>query len=220
MPSIPWTTSTADLRTYLSDGPTDKSARRKALFGRKDGSNRVFYSFEFRRVTDFTSAVAPLGVYVANSLVSVSSDDVATGTVTLTAAPTNTQVVEATYYYQWFTDAELAGFVQNALLWMGFGTDPTTLAGPMIPAALEYASKDAYIKMAQRWRERASSAFQMEDAPRKEALDVATGFESLADKAFKRADQLLSNFWSRQHQAEQPYFNTAYGAVRPVTPRR
>ena len=59
-----WSTSVADLRAWLNDGPTDKLVSRKRCLGRIDGSNKIFKTFEFRRVTDFTTATSPFGVYV------------------------------------------------------------------------------------------------------------------------------------------------------------
>lgn len=221
MPTLPWSTSTADLRTLLSDQPNDRLAKRKRIFGKQDGTNITFCTFEFRRVTNFaTAGQAPLGLFKNGVSVTAATDDLPSGFFTLSSAPANTDVIEAVYYYQWFQDTELQGFIQNALLWLGLGTDPTQIAGGLIPAALHYAAKDAYYKMALKWRERASSAFQLEDAPRKEAIEAATGFEALVTSSYKMAKEFRDDYYSRQGQANQPYFNTAFGAVRPTTPRR
>lgn len=220
-----WSTSLTDLRSLLSDGAADRSARRKKVFGKIDGTNATFYTFEFRRVTDFTTATSPLGVFLNGVAVSVASDDPASGFFTLSVAPAINNgavgaVIEASYYYQWFTDAELTGFLSNAVRWLGLGTDPSVLDDGLVPAALQYAAKDAYYKMALRWRERAATAFQLEDAPRKDAIEAATGFEALVDKSYKMAKELRDDYYGRQGQANAPAFSAAFGCVRPVTPRR
>lgn len=215
-----WTTSVADLRTLLSDGEADRYCRRKKVFGRQNGSNKTFFTFEFRRVTDFTSTEEPLTVYVNGSAAGITADDPGTGFFTLATAPANNDILEATYYYQWFTDAELTAFLTSAVRWLGLGTDPSTLDDGLVPAALQYAAKDAYYKMALRWRERASTAFMLEDAPRKEAIEAATGFEALVKSSYAMAKELRNDFYGRQGQANAPVFGVAFGSVRPVTPRR
>jgi hypothetical protein len=60
-----WTTAVDDLRTKISDGPTDKLRALKRVFGQTDGVNQVFKTLEFRRITDFTlvDEEGPLGIY-------------------------------------------------------------------------------------------------------------------------------------------------------------
>lgn len=221
-----WTTSIADLRSLLSDGPLDRIAKRKRVFGIVDGVNTRFYTFEFRRATDFTTAVDPDGVYVNGAHVAASSDDLTSGMFTLASPPPRTAagsistLVEATYYYQWFTDSELSGFLSNAARWLGQGSDPSVLVDGLIPAALQYAAKDGYYKMALKWRERASTAFMLEDAPRKEAIEAATGFEALVASSYKMAKEERNDFYTRQGQSNAPLFGTALGRARQITPRR
>ena len=74
-----WTTSLADLRKLLNDGPKDKLRYRKRVIGIQNGANLIFKTFEFRRTESLVGATAPVGVYVDDTPVTVVSDDVPSG---------------------------------------------------------------------------------------------------------------------------------------------
>src|SRR4051812_40061779 len=102
-----WSTAVSDLRRKLADNTTDKLSWRKTVFGQLDGTNHSFKTYERRRVTDFSTIIpsddpGPVGVYVDNIKVQVTSDDVVVGQFVLETAPNNGSRIEATYYNQWF----------------------------------------------------------------------------------------------------------------------
>ena len=215
-----WTTSILDLRTLLSDGETDRYRYRKRLFGQIDGSNTSFKTVEFRRITDLTSASLPLGVFVDGTLASVSSDDVATGELTLSSAPDDGQVVEATYYIQWFNDSELTGFLRVATNWLALGDDYTNLTQGLRPAALKYAAAEAYQKLSLKWAEHLSETFRVEDAPDEKRMGIVDVYRKTALDYRKDAQAVRDDFYARSGQANSPLFGNSFGNVKDVAPQR
>jgi len=215
-----WLTAASDLRTLLSDGPTDKLAYQKKCFGLINGDNTIFKTFEFRRVSDFTVAEAPAGVFVDGAASPASADDTASGEFQLTTAPDDGSVVTATYYYQWFIDSELVTFLTQASNWLGLGADYLNISGGLTPAALYYAASQAYMKVANKWSTMASETYLVEDAPSQKNMGVAKTFMDLADSYGKQAIEHRNDFYSRQGQALAPTFMSIQGRVSPITPRR
>ena len=69
-----WLTADArlDLRTLISDGDQDKLGYLKQVINDQNGTNKIFKTVDSRRVTDFTTATGPEGVYLDNDLLSPS----------------------------------------------------------------------------------------------------------------------------------------------------
>lgn len=219
-----WTSAVTDLRILLSDGPTDRYNSRKKCFGEINGTNNTFRTFEFRRVTDFTSAQAPLGVYINGTRLSetvIGPDYVDTGEFVIAATgsiPVDGDVVEASYYNQWFLDSELEIFLGTASNWLNSTIDYTTIVNGLRPCALKYAAAEAYLKMAQRWRTWLSEMYRVEDEPKKPGQGPADDFvkmsEDFRDQALKARDE----FYTRQGRSLQPLYGSILGNVKkPVS---
>lgn len=221
-----WTTAATDLRTLLSDGPTDRYAYRKKCFGEVDGVNVSFKTLEFRRVTDYSSSsssASPLGVYVGGTRVAytgVASDSISTGEFSLVNAPLPGQDVQATYYYRWFDDAELVTFLGAASEWLQSTADYTTIPLGLAPAAKYYAAQEAMHKMAARWVERMSEQYLVEDAPSQKNMGVADSYRRLAEDYKKKSLELRDQYYTRQGQSLQPLYGNNFGATTNTTPRR
>ncbi len=214
-----WITSVAELRSKLNDGPTDKLRYFKKLIGSVDGSNKFFKSFEFRRITDFsTPPAAPLGVYVNNSIVGVASDSPEIGMVTLSAAPAARSRVEAVYYIQFFTDAELNEFVTEASNWLGQGDDVTNTPGGLKPAIQAYATAEAYQKMANKEMENLSDTYRFEDSPDPDKETAMDKFQLMAESSRKEAIQMRDDHYKRQGQSNAPLWGNAGKGTRRVVP--
>lgn len=218
--AFPWTTAVTDLRTLLSDVPIDRLGYRKMVFGRLDGLNTVFKTFEVRRTTDFTTATAPEGVYVDGIQVGVTTDDTQTGEFNLASAPSDGQRIEATYYSQWYFDTELQVFLKNAMQWLGFGDDYTQIPDGLQPAALYYAAQEAMHKMAVRWMTRMSQMYQVSDAPTNELTNQINVLKELAKEYREKSNELRENFYQRNDQALAPLFGMVIGRVKEPTPPR
>jgi hypothetical protein len=216
-----WTTAVADLRTKLSDGPTDKLMAFKRVFGKIDGTNTLFKTFEFRRLTNFTTATSPLGLYVDGALTpAAAADDISTGYFTVASAPSDGSVLEATYYIQWFLDAELDVFLKTSAQWILGADDPANIPEGLRPSALSYSAAEAYQKLALRWVQRQSETYRMEDAPDPKNRDIAKQYQDAADALRKTALEQRNDYYSRKGQALAPTFGMVRGNVKDVPPNR
>lgn len=219
-----WTTTQEardELRIFLADGPTDKFAHRKNVFGKKDGTNVSFKTFERRRITDLSTAIAPLGVYVDGALVTVSVDFQETGDFTLAVAPTSAKVsVEASYYYQWFNDTEIDLFLKNAAQWITSGSDPLLIADGLQPAAIHYAAQEAYSRLISWFTVRISETYKLENAPTTVPDAILESFIAQEKILKEKSEALRAQYYTRQDQNLAPRFKSLRGAVRDYVPKR
>lgn len=215
-----WTTAQADLRNALNDGATDKLRHRKSVFGAVNGSNTEFKTLEFRRLTDLTTATAPLGVFVNNAAVAVSSDDIEMGQFTLAVAPLDGDRVEATYYIQYFLDAELDRFLISSAEWLGLGVDYANVAEGLRPASIQYACYLGYQKLSMKFHENLTETYRLEDSPASKNIEYLNWLNSMADGFLSRATQLRKTFYERNDQASAPLFAVAVGNVPRNVPNR
>lgn len=226
-----WLTPESDLRTQLSDNATDKHNYRKRVFGECNGTNVRFKTLEFRRLNDFADVnpinpgytAPPLGVFKSGVLLTqadIASDNPPTGDFILAVAPADGDVIEASYYAQWFTDAEIQQFLRVACNWMSLGDDYTTLADGLRAAALKYAAAEAYQKLAIRWSQMLSEQFLLSDAVEKDRFAIVDAWKRAEDSARKEAYKSRDDFYSRSGQANIPYASSIQGAVPNPVPRR
>lgn len=218
-----WTNAVSDLRTLLSDGEEDRYNSKKLCFGKVDGVNLQFRTFEFRRITDFTTAAAPLGIYVDGTRLDptlITTDYVNTGDFVLAPAATAVVVdgssVEASYYNQWFLDAELESFLVTANNWLDSGSDYANVPAGLRPATLKFAASEAYLKMSQRWRTWLSEMYRVEDEPKKPGSGPVAEFIEMANTFRKEAEELRKTFYTRQDRNLQPLFGQVIGNVRQM----
>ncbi len=219
-----WLTAVSDLRQKLGDNSADKLSWRKTLFGLVDGSNTAFKTYEWRRVTDFTTIASDdtgvLGVYVNNAKVTVASDDVTSGQFLLAVPPVNGDTLEATYYNQWFIDTELETFLRSACNWLGLGDDYTMIEYGLRPGALEYACADAFKQLALRWRQ-LGEMYRVEDLPRQGIDQFIKDYNDAAEKDYDLATKKRNEFYdNRQGMALQPLSSNILGTAWNPQPKR
>lgn len=218
-----WTTALPELRDLLNDGDTDKLRSRKRLIGIFNGSNVNFKTFEFRRVTNFTTdSTWPLGVFKNNNSTpeTVDADDPASGSLKLHTAPVDGDILEASYYVRYFIDSELTIFLTNAMRWLKSTDDFTLLDQGLWPCALKYAAAEAYQKLIQRNMENASATYRTEDAPDDKKGPEVDQFSKLCKQFRDEALKLRDEFYTRQGQSQQPLWSNNYGNVSDVAPQR
>jgi hypothetical protein len=222
-----WTTALDDLRLLLNDGPTDKIRAFKRVFGDINGVNDRFKTYEFRRITNFKTEddASSLGVYLDGGKVSnvyLSSDDPTSGFFIFDAAylPGTGQVVEATYYVQYFLDPELQSFLRLAQNWLGYGDDYTTTPQGLRPALLQYATGEGYQKLAMRFSEHSSETYRLEDMPDVRRTAMVAEYKNAGAQAKEQAHTLRNEFYSRQGQHLSPLFGVLSPTIRDVAPRR
>ena len=214
-------TSILDCRKLLSDDVADKLRYRKKILGQADGTNKTFKTFEFRRISALVGAAAPLGVYVNNALATVSTEDLPSGEFYLAAAPNDGDAIAATYYVQWFTDAEITQFLASASQWITSQDDSTQITNDLRPAAKSYVCYQAYQKLALRFAENLAETYQLFDAPDGKRFDPIATYNKMADSALKNAFELRDDVYKdRKGQAKAPRFATISGATKDVAPKR
>jgi hypothetical protein len=228
-----WATTAAaitNLRSLIKDNPTDKICYQKEVIGMVDGTNPYFKTFEYRRLTNFTTnagSTFPLGVWKNNTLltsVQVTADDTASGAFTLANAvipsATSRDVIRATYYYQWFTDSELDAFLQNASAWLGLGNTYINIPDGLNVAALRFSAQEAYEAAAMKYSTRMAEVYKLSDAPSEAILKSIQAFREMANDFMSKAETLRDDYYTRQGQALAPNFSFALGQVTDPTPRR
>ena len=221
-----WPTALQDLRTKLSDNSADRLRAFKRVFGDINGSNTIFKTFEYRRVTDFTSATGFLGVYKNGTRLNNSSivlDDTSTGYFQLaaSAAPSGSDVIESTYYSQYFTDAELTGFLRLASNFLALGDDYTQIPGGLQSGALNYAAAEGYQKLAMRFADKMSDVYRLNDLPDEDREKIIIQFKKSSEDARTEAIKLRDDYYlNRQGQALAPLYGFATGCVFDVPPNR
>jgi hypothetical protein len=212
-----WTTSLADLRRLLNDGPTDKLRWRKRILGQMDGVNVSFKTFEMRRVTNFTTATGAAGIYLNNVRVAnadIASDDLEVGEFVLVTAPADGDVLEATYYTQHFLDSELNEFLEESRTWIG-ASAVVDIADGLRPCALSYAGSRAYQKLIMRYSDPMAATYLMQDMPDESRSSFMESMRNAMKDLKKTAEDNRKQFYTRQDQNEQPLF----GVVRGVIPK-
>lgn len=215
-----WTNAVVDLRTQLSDGPTDKLRYRKRSFDQSNGVNVRFKTFEFRRVTDFTSATDPLGVFVDGVAATVVSDFPEVGEFELDTAPADGSIVESTYYIQWFKDVELQVFLSMAANWLGFVNNYAVIPEGLRPSALKYSMADAYQKLALRYAENLSETYRLEDSMDPKRMEIVSSYREASSDCRKEAETLRDHYYKRQGRALQPLFGNIVGKIQDPMPKR
>jgi hypothetical protein len=214
------------LRNILFDGPKDKRANNKKVLGPIDGVNATFTTFEYRRTVAFNVATGVIGVFKNGVNINgfVSSDDTDSGIFTLSASgiPSNVSrdSLTATYYYQWFSDADLDQFLANASTWLGFSTTYINIPDGLNASCLRFAAQEAYEAAAAKYSTRISEVFQLEDAPSEDILKSIAAFKDMADNFLQKAVTMRDDFYKRQGQPLAPNFGFQLGRVTDPTPRR
>lgn len=216
-----WPNAVADLRSVLSDGPTDKLRYRKKVIGDQDGTNTIFKTFEMRRVSNFTTPpTAPVGVYVNNAVATVTNDDLASGEFELASAPTDGDTLVATYYVQWFIDDELELFLRLGSSWAGFGDAYLETPVDFQRAVVEYAAFQAYQKLVSKFSENLAETYQLYDAPDEKRFNPVDVYMKIAKQKLDIATKLRDDVYERKGQAKAPRSATLAGRVRDVPPNR
>ena len=211
----PYVTAITDLRNALSDGPEDRYNYRKRCFGDPNGINVAFKTFDGRRLTDFTVSGGVFVDGIDATSGGVATNNLITGEFTLVTPPTAGQIVEGSYYSEWFLDSELDTFLQIASRWCTGTNDYTTTSDPLIDALIKYACAEAYLKMAMRWRTYLSEGYKVEDSPKDSPTYNTDSFLKMSQEFRQEALTSRTEFFNtRQGRAMQPLSVNIFGGIR------
>lgn len=140
-----WTTAAARslFRIILGDGTTDKAEYKNEVIPTPDGLHTTFFVGRTRLVEASFAAVLDGTVLDASDW----DLDPVGGILTIDPAPSATLLTS--FNYQWFTDAELDGFLLDAATQLGFeGVDAESLPIALRSCLLDFASALAYTRKA------------------------------------------------------------------------
>lgn len=198
-----WDTTSAltSLRSLLGDGPADKYEFMTDVVPTPNGLVTTFFCGRTRLASTPT-------IYEGGQVVEATSGsvDLPTGTFALDAAPTGS--VQTSFYFQWFTDAELQVFLNEAAMLLRYtGFDDATIPEGVRPILGEFACYYAYRRKAAEFAEAvvASAGGYTADQSR-----PAPNWRALAEGAWKNATEKLKLY------AENPLGGSGAPAMRFV----
>lgn len=146
-----WDTTTAvsSLRSLLGDNAGDKAEFKADCQPAPDGVTKRFFAGQPRIVS------GSLSVFLSGIETAVSgTPDYDRGTFDLATAPSGSVQVQASYTYQWFTDAELSTFLTQGATMVGYeSVSDALLPIGLRPALLDFSAYYAYMRMAAIWAE-------------------------------------------------------------------
>jgi len=192
------------LRRLISDGPTDRRAFQKKIFGAVDGANSAYKAFETRLVS------GTVVVYVDGVSVAVAEDDLIAGEFSILPAPIAGATVRASYYWQYFLDAELDQFIEYGALKCGLSipvsdTIVTIVTDSLRPPVVHYAASDAFEKMAIRTTLSNLEQYALEDIRVADTENLKAHYMAMAikmrDEARQMRDDVYLSFGQREKAA-------------------
>lgn len=176
------TSALTTLRSLLGDGDADKYEFKADVVPTPNGVIRDFFAGRTRLSAYPT-------IYVSDVVEAVPTGDVdlATGTFTLAEAPTGT--VQASFYYRWFTDAELLSFLHEACTLLQYtGFDDAALPVGVRSVACEFAVYYAYRRKAGEYAEALTASAGGYTADQSK---TGPNWRALAESAWKNAKEKL-----------------------------
>jgi hypothetical protein len=209
-----WLTSDAlaSLRSILGDGEADKWEFKVNVFPTPNAVTTRFFVGQTRLVPD------TLQVYLAGVETSVSGvPRYETGEFNLATAPGCDDECQASFYYQWFTDRELAVFLDDAAsmlsLYDSATSGFTTIVGDLDeggsvsidigirPSLLQFAAYNAYMRKAAETADSLSAA-----APAGYSIDTGKrhpNWAGLAKASMENAEKKLKMYTDNPLQAQK-----------------
>lgn len=218
------------LRILIGDGPDSKVVLGEQLGSDPrcpvDGSNKNFMLGWQAKTTPIVATSVYVTIVGTGAQFRLQTgftvSDATNGIIAFASAPNpgtgQGQGVYVDYNYQWFTDAKLTEFLNEAAAQTNSGTtDPTTVVDGLKEAMLQYALSHSLMARAAMYAERYATSGG-EAGQSVEAVSKA--LKSLSDAAIKRADTLRDDFYKRQGRREAPAVATTNYRVDPITPFR
>lgn len=219
-----WAKAVTEFRQMLFDTDTNKRSTRKKILGDINGTNTKFRTYDKRLVE------SSVEVFQAGVAISFSVDDAVAGELTITPAPEGNVKLEASYYWTWWTDAEVTTYLNKGAEAVGQWNDNVVpdQAYLQIPpglktAAMYFAASMAQTSLIQYMQNRPhSSEFLVEQDQKDDANFGATldAMRRLANDYHDKAIQHRDDFYKRLGKREAPAFGVKIGATRNYGPRR
>lgn len=187
MPSWDEAEALASLRTALADNANTKFIFKYRPAPPADGLTTRFFAGQTRIVPD------TLSVYLNGALLSptgtpaVSAISYETGEFEITPAPAPSGILQASYYYQWFSDGELRYALGVGSNTLGFSLTDEGMAIGLRPSVLAHAACELFTAKAAQHAmttNLGAAGFQSERG------SISPNWRALADAACRRAQEL------------------------------
>jgi hypothetical protein len=212
----------------MSWSDPDGDLRHRPVVGDVTGQNRTFITFDDRIVASGNQSVCatPLrvwagGVELAASGITVT--DQTRGEFELQTAPSGVTVndrLTASYYFKQHLDNEVTFYLAQAANFVAVSTVGDTVAG-LQPACLHFAGSLAHTKLAQRWQQRKSEQFMLQDQPAREMAENLIKFHTdEAARMMQTARELRDDYYEGHGKQKTPSFGLLKRTPTPYTPRR
>jgi len=226
-----WADPSGELRTFLSDTTNDNFVKEKRLIGTTDGVNRIFYTFEDRILASGNQSVMDptlaLRVFWQGSEVAASGilvTDQIRGEFQLTFSPSGLGEFErltGSYFFRQHLAAELTTFLTRSASQVGVATVADVALELQTPVTC-FAASFAHTKLAQRWQQRKSEQFMLDDEPARQEAEARISFhQQEAERLYRMAREMRRDFYETSNDRN---FKPAYGLLKrtpqPYTPRR
>jgi hypothetical protein len=167
--------ATSSLRSLLGDNVTDKFEFKSDVYPTPDGVTRRFFVGQTRLVADATE------IYHDGSLVTVSDIDLERGAFTYPASGTPVMgLLQASFYYQWFTDAELVAFLTEASNMLDIESPSGDFSVGLRPTLMSWACYNAYMRKAAEFAETVTAAAAGYEFKRDQATPNWTSLAKIA----------------------------------------
>jgi len=198
-----WDISSAvsNLRSLLGDNPSDKYEFKTDVFPTPDGVTRRFFVGQTRLVPD-TLEVYHNGVHL--QAVSGAVVDTAKGEFTYEGpdGPIRRGLLQASFYFQWFTDSDLEAFLTEAAQMLNFESPSGDFAIGLRPTLLSWACYNAYMRKAAEFAETVSASAAGYEFKRDQASPNWLG---LAKTALEQGNAKLKLYLDNPLSAKDPH---------------
>lgn len=220
---LTYDTAVADLRELLADSTSHKRATNKKLVGPINGTNVTFYAYD-KRIVKLSVEVRLDGTDVEFDVV-----DAVAGKIVLTEAPLENTDLRADYYWQFWSDESLKGFLNRGAQSCSYFDDSAPeksfeqAAPGLRNAILYYAASDANRALIQYLNNRRhSEEFLLEQDGNDDTNHSETIAELRrgADSYWKQAETTRDEYYERQGRRNKPSFAVKAGTTRKYGPNR
>jgi len=185
------TSALSRLRSALADNTNDKFVYKIDVVPAPDGLNQTFFVGDYALVAGSVQAFVDGELLASTDIASIDLDK---GQFTLVTPPVENSGVQASYQFQWFSDAELQSFLLDAANHLALtDVEDTNLPIAARPILLEFAKYHAYMFKA---AETADTIKSTEDGFEVDKTKSSENWRAMADRAFETAIKMLETFKS------------------------
>lgn len=197
-----WDISSAvtSLRSLLGDNPGDKFEFKTDVFPTPDGVTTRFFVGQ-TRVSPGTLEVYRNGVLL--QAVSGAAVNETKGEFTYEAedGPLKACLLQASFYYQWFTDAELTEFLGEAANMLSLESPSGDFSVGLRPTLMSWACYNAYMRKAAEFAETVTAAAAGYTFDRKA---TSPNWKALAETALEQGNAKLKLYLDNPLSASNP----------------